>query len=84
MTNDCQKCGEHDLCICPTELTSEDIDKFVAKMMNGDFDLKQRPCFSCNKSHFPSYGSALGECDECYFERWPKEEREAFFRSFFE
>ncbi len=67
----------------PTELTAEDIDKFMEKLMNGDLDLKPRPCFSCSKNHFPSYGSAVGECDECWFKRFPKDQVKEFYRSFF-
>lgn len=68
----------------PTELTQEDIDTFIIKMMNGDFDMKARPCSSCGKEHYPNYGFHIDECDECYFARFPKEEREKFYRSFFE
>lgn len=67
----------------PTELTSDNIDKFVEKMMNGDFDIKQQECFSCGKKHFPNYGHHLWECDECYFARFPKDKVEEFYRSFF-
>lgn len=66
----------------PTELTLEDIDKFFEKLMNGDFDLKPRPCFTCSKEFLPNYHDL--ECDECHFARWPEEARKAFFRSFFE
>lgn len=68
----------------PTELTAEDIDKFVNSCMSGAFDIKFRSCWKCSKEHFPNYGAHLMECDECFFSRWPKKEREAFFRSFFE
>jgi ribosomal protein L37AE/L43A len=65
----------------PTELTVEDIDNFVKKLMTEE--IKKHLCFKCTKEYINSYGHGLGECDECYFARWPKEEREAFFRSFF-
>ena len=67
----------------PTLLTIEDIDNFFNKMMNGEFDLKERECWKCGKNHFPNYGGHLQECDECFFSRFPKEEREKFYRSFF-
>ncbi len=79
----CETCkNETVACCCPTVLTVEDIDKFVEKLMNGDFDPKYRPCLLCSKEFLPNYSAH--ECDECYFSRWPKEEREAFYRSFFE
>lgn len=67
----------------PTELTKEDIDKFFNGLMNGDYDAKPRFCLNCSKSHFPSYGSSVGECDECWFDRFPKEQVQEFYRSFF-
>lgn len=67
----------------PTELTIEDIDKFFKDLMEGKYDLKQRQCFKCGANHFPNYGSHICECDECFFAKFPKEEREAFYRSFF-
>lgn len=67
----------------PTEITSKDIDKFFKDLMNGDYDIKPRPCFKCGKDHFPSYGSVVGECDECWFNRFPKEQVKEFYRSFF-
>lgn len=67
----------------PTEVTPEDIDMFVEMLKNEE--IKEKKCFTCGKGFYlQSYGEAFGECDECYFARWPKEEREAFFRSFFE
>jgi len=68
----------------PTEITRDDVDKFFNDLMNGEYDVKQRPCFKCGAKHFPNYGWCLDECDECYFSRFPNEEREAFFRSFLE
>lgn len=66
----------------PTEITRKDIDAFVQKLMTDE--IKEKTCFSCGKSfYFDSYGEVFGECDECYFNRWPEEERKAFFRSFF-
>lgn len=67
----------------PTEFTATDIDKVTEMLSNGYFDLKQKPCWKCSKEHFPNYGHHLQECDECYFARFPKEEVEAFYRSFF-
>ena len=66
----------------PTEITISDIDNFINKIMNGDFDIKNRSCWKCSKMFLPNYHDR--ECDECYFSTWTKEEREAFFRSFFE
>lgn len=65
-----------------TEITKEDIDKFVKHLM--EMEIKPKKCMKCCKKYFfDSYGSHLCECDECYFSRFPKEEREEFFRSFF-
>lgn len=67
----------------PTEITSEEIDCFVEKLRTEE--IQEKKCSSCNKGfYFHSYGWAFSECDECYFARWPKKEREEFFRSFFE
>ena len=66
-----------------TEITCEDIDKFYKGLVNGNYDMKPRPCLECGKDHFPSYGYVVGECDECWFNRFPKEQVEEFFRSFF-
>lgn len=74
----------HEYDNAPTELTKEDINIFAKNLLEGKYDLKERPCMKCSKDHFPSYGAHLGECDQCYFERWPIEERTKFFRSFFE
>ncbi len=68
----------------PTELTNQDIDKFVKKLMDGDFDIKPKPCFKCGKEHFPNYGNLLEECDECFFARFPKDQVGDFYKSFFE
>lgn len=64
----------------PTILTREDIDKAIEKLMN--FELKKRPCWSCAKEFYANYSRE--ECDECFFAKFPKDEREAFYRSFFE
>jgi hypothetical protein len=67
----------------PTDLTREDIDKFVEKLMTDE--IKEKKCHTCGKGFYlDSYGHSFGECDECFFSRWTKEEREAFYRSFFE
>ncbi len=82
MSGECDKCGEHALCNCPTVITREDVDKFFEKLMTDE--IKEKKCFSCGKGfYFDSYGSALGECDECWFSRFPKEQVEEFYRSFF-
>lgn len=67
----------------PTELTKEDIDNFV-KNLKENSEIKSKTCIKCAKKHFNSYGYHLGECDECYFKRFPKEQVENFYRSFFE
>ncbi len=84
MSGECDECGEHALeCKCPTILTTEDIDKVFEKMMTEE--IKEKKCSSCGKGFYlDSYGHAFGECDECYFARWPAEERRAFYWSFFE
>lgn len=67
----------------PTELTVEDIDKLFDELLN--LEIKEKTCSSCGKGYYlDSYGYMFWECHECYFKRWPKEEREAFYRSFFE
>ncbi len=67
----------------PTEITHKDIDNLVNQLMSSE--LKPNTCFKCSKEYyFDSYGHHINECDECWFSRFPKEEREAFFRSFFE
>lgn len=66
-----------------TELTHYDIDNFVKKMMNGEFDPKSRTCMKCGADHFANYGGHIQECDECYFDRFPKEQVKKFYRSFF-
>ncbi|MCF1193325.1 hypothetical protein LRR18_17180 [Mangrovimonas sp. AS39] len=66
----------------PTELTSEDIDKFVENLMNSE--IKKNNCFKCGKRYFGGYGHHISECDECWFSRFPKEQVTEFYRSFFE
>ena len=61
----------------PTILTREDIDK---ALMN--FELKKRKCLSCAQEFYANYSRE--ECDECFFSKFPKEERDKFYRSFFE
>jgi hypothetical protein len=66
----------------PTELTAQDIDKFVEKLMNEE--IKGHQCFKCSKKYYGgSYGHHIGECDECWFSRFPKDQVQAFYRSFF-
>lgn len=66
----------------PTEITSEDIDRLMEIL--GNSEIKQSICLKCSKKHFPNYGHLIMECDECYFSRFTKEERERFYRSLFE
>jgi hypothetical protein len=63
-------------------ITCEDIDKFVEQLMNQE--IKDHECFKCSKRYYGSYGHHIGECDECWFSRFPREEMETFFKSFFE
>lgn len=65
----------------PTEITSADIDKFFEMLMNSE--IQQHQCFKCSKEYIQSYGHHICECDECYFKRFPKEQVEEFYRSFF-
>lgn len=72
-----------ELVINSTELTIDDIDKFVNKLINEE--IKTHQCLKCGKIYYmESYGHHIGECDECWFSRFPKEEVEAFCRTFFE
>lgn len=66
----------------PTELTQNDVEEFFQKFLNGDYDLKPRPCFGCSKLFIPNCSDM--ECDECWFSRFPKDQVEAFCRTFFE
>lgn len=68
----------------PTEITAKEVDEFVKMFERGDFEVKQRPCRSCGKDHFPNYGFHIDECDQCFFKRFPEKQKRAFFRSFFE
>lgn len=68
----------------PTEITRADIDNVMARLESGEFDSKLTPCTKCGKEHLTNYGNHWSECDECFFARFPKEQRQAFFRSFFE
>ena len=83
MSGECDKCGEHALeCNCPTEITREDLDKCFEKLMIQE--IRKHQCFKCNKEYCShSYGHHIGECDECWFSRFPKEQVEEFYRSFF-
>lgn len=65
----------------PTELTFSDVEKFMQKLMTEE--IRQHECFNCGEKYIHSYGHNLCECDECYFKRFPKEQVEEFFRSFF-
>ena len=67
----------------PTVISITDIDKCIAMLMNSS-GIKCEPCRKCGDEHFPNYGHRVGECDECWFSRFPKEDVQAFYRSFFE
>lgn len=67
----------------PTEITVEDLDKFFSKLMTQE--IKKHQCFKCSKEYIGgSYGHDIGECDDCWFSRFPKEQVKEFYRSFFE
>lgn len=67
----------------PTEISADDIDKVFEKLMIQE--IKSYECFKCSKGYYGgSYGHHIGECDECWFSRFPKEQVKAFCRSFFE
>lgn len=68
----------------PTEITIEDIDNVLKKIENGDFDIKKTDCLCCGKSHLPNYGWQILQCDECFFSRYTKEQKEEFFRRILE
>lgn len=68
----------------PTELSRKDVDLFFNDLLDGKYDLKPKLCMNCGTECFINYGYDLQECDECFFARWPKEQRDAFYRSFFE
>jgi uncharacterized OB-fold protein len=61
----------------PTELTTEDIDNLVHKLLNSD--IKQEYCFKCGKEFFPRTN---GLCDECFFSQFPKDEVAKFCEGF--
>jgi hypothetical protein len=65
----------------PTEITTEDIDRFVEYLMNSE--IKKHQCFKCSKEYLQSYGHHMQECDECWFSRFPEEQVKEFYRSFF-
>lgn len=67
----------------PTEITIEDIERAVEYLNN--LEIKENTCFKCSKKYYGnSYGNHISECDECWFSRFPEEEVEVFYRSFFE
>lgn len=67
----------------PTELTEKDIDKCCEMLMNSE--IKPNICLKCSKKYYlGSYGNHIGECDECWFSRFPKDEVKDFCRSFLE
>lgn len=64
-----------------TILTEKDLDDFVEKLQKSEIKIEK--CLKCSKEYFDSYGHMIGECDNCYFKRFPKEEVKKFCRSFF-
>lgn len=67
----------------PTILEREDFEKCIKKLFE-DTRLKVKECVHCGKESFLNYGACLGECDECWFSRFPEEEVRKFYRSFLE
>ena len=61
----------------PTELTKDDIDAFVEKMMTDEIQLHE--CTGWSNKFLQNYDYYL--CDECYFEQFPKEEVKKFYQS---
>lgn len=55
----------------PTELTQEDIDKYISSLTNSL--IEKFECIKCSKEYFNSYGHHISECDQCYFEAFNKE-----------
>lgn len=67
----------------PTVLTIDDINRCVEMWMTQEIPVHM--CRKCSKKYImDSYGYHIGECDGCWFSRFPKEEVDAFYRSFFE
>lgn len=52
-------------------LLNADLDSIIDKL--SFFEIKAECCLKCGKVHLPSYGADFGECDECFFARFPKE-----------
>lgn len=65
----------------PTQITREMLNEFMKIFMNQEIKTKQ--CFKCGIDYYGGYGGHIGECDECFFSRFPKEQVEDFYRSFF-
>ena len=67
----------------PTQCSADDFQKVVDMLMNSEIQTYE--CRKCDKKYIhDSYGHHIGECDECWFARFPKDEVIAFYRSFFE
>ncbi len=64
----------------PTEITRDDIDSVMSILENSEISI--RTCFKCGCDFIPSYD--IEKCDECFFSQFPKEQVEAFCRTFFE
>ena len=65
----------------PTEITVADLEKCFEKLLTQE--IKKHQCFKCSKEYYGgSYGHHISECDECWFSRFPKDQVEAFYRSF--
>lgn len=65
----------------PTELTCDDLDKFLQYLMNEE--IKPSECCECSKKFYGgSYGSHIGKCDECWFSQFPEEDVREFCMKF--
>ena len=63
-------------------LKASDIDKTMEHIKN--YETPPDQCLKCGKTYYGGYGYHIGECDECWFSRFPKEQVERFYRSFFD
>ena len=60
----------------PTELTIEDIHKALEALKN--YTMIRR-CWGCSKEFLPNYSGE--ECDQCYFDKFPKDQVTAYYKS---
>lgn len=83
LANSASQCDEAMQDNSATILTRSDLDKFLENCMTEE--IRKHQCCKCSKEYIgASYGHHIGECDQCWFDRFPKEQVEEFYRSFFE